>query len=94
MAAPGDNQVDKQPRPGNSGVAPAQLKAIVERIEQLADEKQALADDMKDIFAEAKFNGFDTKTIRTVLKMRKQDRADREEQEALVAIYLSALGMI
>ncbi len=75
------------------GIAGAQLKALVERIERLEDEKKALADDIRDIYAEAKANGFDTKTLRQVVRLRKQDRAEREEQAALLDLYLHALGM-
>lgn len=75
------------------GIAAAQLKSIVERIERLEEEKKALSDDVKDVYAEAKANGFDTKTIRTVVRLRKQDKAEREEQEALLDLYLNALGM-
>lgn len=79
---------------GNVGVAAEQLRSIVERIERLEDERKVLADDIKDVYAEAKANGFDTKTLRTVVRLRKQDAAEREEQEALLDIYLSALGML
>lgn len=75
------------------GIAAAQLRAIVERIERLEEEKKALADDVRDVYAEAKANGFDTKTLRTVIRLRKQDKAEREEQEALLDLYLHALGM-
>lgn len=75
------------------GIAATQLKSIVERIERLEEEKKAIADDIKDVYAEAKANGFDTKTLRTVVRLRKQDRAEREEQEALLDLYLHALGM-
>ncbi len=76
------------------GIAAAQLKSIVERIERLEEEKKALSDDVKDVYAEAKANGFDTKTLRQVVKLRKQDKAEREEQEALLDLYLNALGML
>jgi uncharacterized protein (UPF0335 family) len=75
-------------------IARDQLKAIVERIERLEEEKQALASDIKDVYAEAKANGFDTKTLRTIIRLRKQDNAERQEQEALLDLYLNALGMI
>jgi uncharacterized protein (UPF0335 family) len=78
---------------GSGGIAAGQLKSIVERIERMEEEKKALADDIRDIYAEAKANGFDTKTLRTVVRLRKQDRAEREEQEALLDLYLHALGM-
>ncbi len=77
----------------SGGIAAAQLKSIVERIERLEEEKKALGDDIRDVYAEAKANGFDTKTLRTVVRLRKQDRAEREEQEALLDLYLHALGM-
>ena len=76
------------------GIAAAQLKTIVERIERLEEEKKALADDIRDVYAEAKGNGFDTKILRTVIRLRKQDRAEREEQDALLDLYLHALGMV
>ena len=75
------------------GIAASQLKAIIERIERLEDEKKAIADDIRDVFAEAKGNGFDIKTLRAVIRLRKQDKAEREEQEALLDLYLAALGM-
>lgn len=75
------------------GIAATQLKSIVERIERLEEEKKALADDIRDVYAEAKANGFDTKTLRSVVRLRKQDRAEREEQQALLDLYLHALGM-
>jgi uncharacterized protein (UPF0335 family) len=71
-----------------------QLKAIVERIERLEEEKKAIADDIRDVYAEAKGNGFDTKALRTVVRLRKQDKSEREEQEAVLETYLHALGMI
>ena len=74
-------------------IARDQLKSIVERIERLEEEKKALADDIRDVYAEAKGTGFDTKTLRTVVRLRKQDKAEREEQEALLDLYLHALGM-
>ena len=77
----------------SGGIAAGQLKSIVERIERLEEEKKALADDIRDIYAEAKANGFDAKTLRAVVRLRKQDRAEREEQAALLDVYLHALGM-
>ncbi len=74
-------------------VAAGQLKAIVERIERLEEEKKAIADDIKEVYAEAKGNGFDTKVLRQVIRIRKQDRAERLEQEATLDLYLAALGM-
>jgi uncharacterized protein (UPF0335 family) len=75
-------------------VSAAQLKSIVERIERLEEEKAGLADDIKEVYAEAKANGFDVKTIRTVVRLRKLDSAERQEQDALLDLYLQALGML
>ncbi len=75
-----------------SGQAQGQLKAIVERIERLEEDKAAVTADLKEVFAEAKGNGFDTKTLRKVVRWRKQDRAKRQEEEALLDLYLSAIG--
>ena len=74
-------------------VAQDQLRAFIERIERLEEEKTAIAGDVKEVFAEAKGNGFDTKVLRTILKIRKQDHNERMEQEALLELYMSALGM-
>jgi uncharacterized protein (UPF0335 family) len=71
-----------------------QLKAIIERIERLEEEKSAISDDIKDIYAEAKGNGYDVKALRTIVRMRKQDANEREEAEAVLDTYLHALGMI
>lgn len=76
------------------GIARDQIRSIVERIERLEEEKQAIADDIKEVYAEAKANGFDTKTLRQVIRLRKQDDSERQEQEALLDTYLSALGML
>ena len=70
-----------------------QLKAIIERIERLEEEKKTISDDIRDVYAEAKGNGFDTKVLRTIIRIRKQDHAERMEQEALLELYMSALGM-
>jgi len=74
--------------------AQGQLKSIIERIERLEQEKAEVAEQIKEVFAEAKGNGFDTKTLRKVVRIRKQDRAKRQEEEALLDLYLSALGEI
>lgn len=79
---------------GSAGVARDQLKAIIERIERLEEEKQAIAGDIKEVYGEAKANGFDTKTLRQIVRIRKQDSAERQEQEALLDLYMHALGMV
>ena len=71
-----------------------QLRTIIERVERLEEEKKAIADDIRDVYAEAKGNGFDVKALRTVVRLRKQDKQEREEQEAILDTYLQALGMI
>ena len=70
------------------------LKAFVERVERLEEEKKAIADDIRDVYVEAKGNGFDVKALRTVVRMRKQDVNERKEQEAILETYLHALGML
>lgn len=70
-----------------------QLRSIVERIERLEEEKKTIADDIKEVYGEAKGNGFDVKTLRELVRLRKQDREERAEQEAMLDLYLHALGM-
>ena len=71
-----------------------QLKSIIERIERLEEEKKTISDDIRDVYAESKGNGFDVKALRTVVRLRKQDVNDRKEQEAILETYLHALGML
>lgn len=77
----------------SDSVAQDQLRAFVERIERMEEEKASIAEDIKQIYAEAKGNGFDTKILRMVVRIRKMDANERLEQEALLELYLSALGM-
>ena len=77
----------------SDSVAQDQLKAFVERIERMEEEKKAIADDIREIYAEAKGKGFDIKVLRQVVKIRKQDHSERMEQEAILDLYLAALGM-
>lgn len=77
----------------DNNVAEDKLKAYIERIERLEEEKTAIAGDIKEVYAEAKGNGFDTKVLRKIVSIRKQDQNERMEQEALLELYLSALGM-
>ena len=76
-----------------SGFAAGQLKSLVERIERLEEEKAVLSADIREVYAEAKGHGFDTRIMRQVLRIRRLDSADRQEQEAVLDLYLSALGM-
>ena len=71
-----------------------QLKAFVERVERLEEEKKTIADDIRDVYAEAKGNGFDVKALRTIIRMRKQDADERAEQETILETYMHALGML
>ncbi|WP_436357326.1 DUF2312 domain-containing protein [Brevundimonas sp. CEF1] len=70
------------------------LRSIIERLERLDEDKEAILIDMKEVFAEAKGEGYDVKTLRKVLRLRKQDRAKRQEEEAILDLYLSALGEV
>jgi uncharacterized protein (UPF0335 family) len=79
--------------PDVGGVAGERLKSFIERIERLEEEKRALAEDIKEVYAEAKGTGFDVKTMRQIVKIRKMDKDDLDEQEALLETYLRALGM-
>ena len=74
-------------------VAAGQLRAFIERIERLEEEKQGIADDIKDVYAEMKGTGFDTKAVRAIIRMRKKDQAERQEEEAILDLYKAALGM-
>ncbi len=71
-----------------------QLKAIIERIERLEEEKKAISDDIRDVYAESKGNGYDVKALRTIVRLRKQDPNERQEQETIIETYMQALGMI
>lgn len=75
------------------GIVGAELRGYIERIERLNEEKAALGDDIRAVFAEAKARGFDPKTMRKVVRLRKLDQAERDEQQALLDVYLDALGM-
>ncbi len=76
------------------GVAGDQLRTIVERIERLEEEKKAIAEDIKEVYAEAKANGFDAKILRKVVSLRKVEVNERQEQEAMLDLYMQALGMV
>ena len=83
-----------EPGAGHNSVAADQIKSIISRIENLEAEKSALADDIKDVYGEARGNGFDTKVLRKIVAMRKKDHATRKEEEAIMDVYLKALGML
>ena len=73
--------------------AHGQLKSLVERIERLEEEKKTLSGDIKEVYAEAKANGFDVKILRKIINLRKKDASEREEEQSLLDVYLAALGM-
>jgi len=75
------------------GVAADRLRSLIERIERLEEEKAALAADVREIYSEAKADGFDTKVMRQIVRLRKMDSGDRAEQEAILDLYKSALGL-
>ena len=75
-----------------NSTAQTRLKTIIERVERLEEEKAGIANDIKEVFAEAKGEGFDVKVLRKVIRLRKQDKAKRQEEEALLDLYLSAIG--
>jgi uncharacterized protein (UPF0335 family) len=84
---------DSEAAKGAPAVNAAHLRAFIERIEKLEEEKKALSDDIRDVYAEAKGNGFDAKVLRKIVSIRKQDRDKRREEEEILDLYLSALGM-
>lgn len=74
--------------------AQGRLRSIIERVERLEEDKASIATDIKEVFAEAKGEGYDVKTLRKVVRIRKQDKAKRQEEEAILDLYLSALGEV
>lgn len=78
----------------NTGtIAAGQLRAFIERIERLEEEKKTLSDDIKEVYSELKGTGFDAKAVRTLVRLRKKDQAERQEEEAILDLYKAALGM-
>lgn len=76
------------------GIAGDQLRSIIERIERLEEEKAGIASDIREVYAEAKGNGYDVKALRQIVKVRKMEVAERQEQEAVLDVYMRALGML
>ncbi|HYW58998.1 MAG TPA: DUF2312 domain-containing protein [Xanthobacteraceae bacterium] len=83
-----------EPTKSATRFAKDQLKAFVERIERLEEEKKTISDDIRDVYAEAKGNGYDVKAMRAIVRLRKQDKDERAEHEAVLETYMHALGMI
>ena len=77
-----------------TSAAQGRLRTIIERLERLEEDKQAVMADMKEVFAEAKSEGYDVKILRKVIRIRKQDKAKRQEEDAILDLYMSALGEI
>lgn len=86
-------QTSEHASEGPAGIAVGPLRSFIERIERLEEEKKALTADIRDIYSEAKAQGYDSKVMRQVVRLRRMDRNDRMEQEALLDLYLDALGM-
>lgn len=87
MSAPGVGH-------NSGGIASDRLNAFIQRIERLNEDKAAVCEDIKNVYAEAKGNGFDVKTLRAVVRRRAMDKAERDEQDALLDVYEHALGML
>ena len=79
--------------PDVGGIAGAQLKSFIERIERLEDEKRALGEDVREVYAEAKGSGFEPKIMRQIIRIRKRDQDELDEEESLLEVYMRALGM-
>jgi uncharacterized protein (UPF0335 family) len=95
----GEEDMTDTPQAGHNSepaaqFAAAQLQSIIERIERLEEERKAIGSDITDIFAEAKSNGFDKKALRTIIRLRKQDASERQEEETILETYMRALGML
>jgi uncharacterized protein (UPF0335 family) len=91
--APRSDRIEELSMADVAGIAGDRLKSFIERIERLEEEKRALAEDIKEVFAEAKGTGFDIKIMRQIIRLRKMEQADRIEQEELLDLYKRALGM-
>ena len=89
----GDNNPPAEATEEGTTIAASQLRSLIERVERLMEEMKAIADDIKEVFAEAKVTGFDTKTMRTLIRLRNMDQAERQEAEAMLELYKAALGM-
>ena len=85
---------ETKPAQFNGGIAGDHLRQYIERIERLEEEKKTISEDIREVFAEAKGNGFDAKIMRKIIGLRKMEAADRDEQETLLDLYMQALGML
>jgi uncharacterized protein (UPF0335 family) len=91
---PATAEAKEAPNAAAHRFAKDQLRSIIERVEKLEEEKKAISDDIKDVFGEAKVNGFDVKALRTIIRLRKMEATEREEQDAILETYMLALGML
>ena len=91
---PATAEAKEAPNAAAHRFAKEQLRSIIERVEKLEEEKKAISDDIKDVFGEAKVNGFDVKALRTIIRLRKMEATEREEQDAILETYMLALGML
>ena len=88
------SELQTAPAAGHNSFSKDQLRSIVERVEKLEEDRKALGDDIKDILTEAKSSGWDVKAVRTIIRLRRQDPNERQEQETVLETYIHALGMI
>ncbi|OJX99512.1 MAG: DUF2312 domain-containing protein [Rhizobiales bacterium 63-22] len=93
MRGPAKSKVEKAEERTANTIAAGQLRSLIERIERLEEERKAIADDIKEVYAEAKGTGFDPKTIRAIIRLRKKEDHERQEEEAMLHLYMDALGM-
>lgn len=93
MRGPKKSKVEKAEEVSSNVIAVGQLRAFIERIERLEEEKQTVADDIKDVYSELKGSGFDSKTVRAIIRLRKKEDHERQEEEAMLQLYMDALGM-
>lgn len=93
MRGPKKSKVEKAEEVSSNVIAVGQLRAFIERIERLEEEKKTVADDIKDVYGELKGSGFDSKTVRAIIRLRKKEDHERQEEEAMLQLYMDALGM-
>jgi len=93
MRGPKKSKVEKAEEVSSNVIAVGQLRAFIERIERLEEEKSTIGDDIKEVYAELKGSGFDSKIVRTIIRLRKKEDHERHEEEAMLQLYMDALGM-
>lgn len=93
-STPNGHQTAENAASGHNHISKDQLRSIIERVERMEEEKKVIADDIRDVYAEAKGNGYDVKALRTIVRIRKQDANERQEAETILETYMHALGML